>query len=265
MSGRPHIATLLAIAVILASGVNLAIIYVVTGRPRVVIHNTVEDASHAGTPTTMPRPRVSIEEAVQKGDVAAVKQHMFWCLKERSCDLEKNLRLAATANNAVIAKLLLAAGAKVNAGDKTQETALHTAAVEGGTGVARILLNAGADVNARDEEGMTPLHSAAAWGHVELTAVLLAAGANANASDNQKQTPLHLVASRRVPPLSVYADVAKMLLDAGARPNARSADGSTPLHLARLAADRLSLDGNVKAAGDANEVVSLLRERGGRE
>jgi len=262
---RPHIVTLFSIAVILASIVNLGIIYTATRRPRAVIHAVVEEAVAKGKPTTMPRPEVSLEDAMHKGNVTAVKQHMYWCRKDGTCDLEKNLRLAAASNDPTIAKVLLAAGAKVNATDKDHETALHSAAAEGGTGVAKVLLAAGANVNARDEEGLTPLHSAAAWGHLELTRLLLASGADVNASDNDKETALHLVATRRVPPLSVYADVAKMLLEAGARPNLRAADGSTALKLAAASAARLSLDGNVKATGDANEVVSLLIEHGGRE
>jgi hypothetical protein len=262
---RPHFATLFGIAVILASVVNLGIIYGVTHRNRAVIHATVAAATAKGVPTTIARPKESLDSALRKGDVATVKQHMYWCLKEGTCNLDKELRVAVSTNDATITKVLLAAGAKVNATDKDKETALHSAASGGSTMVAEVLLEAGADVNARDEEGLTPLHTAAAWGHVELTRVLLAAGADVNASSNSRQTPLHMVASRRVPPLSVYADVAKLLLDAGARPNQRAADGSTPLRLAEVSASRLSLDGNVKATGDANEVVSLLRERGARD
>jgi hypothetical protein len=262
---RPHIASLFAIAVILASGVNLAIIYVATSHPRAVIRTAVTEAKSSGQPTTIPRPRISIEDAMRRGDAEAVKQHMYWCLKEGTCDLDRYLRLAAGSNNPMIAKILIAAGAKVDTVDKQKDTPLITAASTGRTDVAEVLIAAGADTNVHDLSGATPLHAAAAWGHVELIQKLLAAGANPNAVDASGQTPLHLVASRRVPPLSVYADVARMLLDAGAHPNARTSDGSTPLKLAELSASRLSLDGNVKATGDANEVATLLRDRGGHD
>jgi hypothetical protein len=262
---RPHIATLFAIAVILASAVNLAVIYFVTSRPRPVFQKPVQAVAAKQPTPEFPRPTIAIEEALKKSDLTAVKQHMYWCRKDGTCDLDRNLRAAASSNNPAITKVLIAAGAKVNTADRDRGTPLHSAATTGRTTVARVLLEAGAEVNARDDEGLTPLHSAAAWGHVELARVLISAGADANAGDRRRQTPLHVVASRRVPPLAGYASVARLLLNAGARPNARAADGSTPLHLARLAAMRLSLEGNLKAAADANEVVGLLRDHGGHE
>jgi len=262
MSGRTSLLSLFAISVILASFVNLSFIYAFTNRPR-VIHSTVQSTiledSFSGTAAGMPRPKMPIEKALRAGDVANVKQHMYWCIKNKTCDLEKNLHSAVASNDPTIAKVLIAAGADVNSPGKDRETALHSAASQGRTSIARLLVDAGANVNARDGDGYTPLHSAAAWGHVELARLLIAAGADVNAGDVSKQTPLHLVASRRIPPLSGYADVARLLLDAGARPNLRAADGSTPLRRAELAATKLTLDGNMKATGDANEVVTLLR------
>lgn len=265
MRGRPHLATVLGIAIILASGVNLMIMYAFTSQPRVVIRTAVTKAVASGKTTAIPRPKVPIEQALRSGNVEAVKLHMYWCRKEGTCDLNNELRRAVASNNPTIAKVLLAAGATVNAPGKGHGSVLHSAAAGGGTSVARVLLDAGADVNAHDEDGLTPLHSAAAWGHVELTRMLLAAGADANAPDKHSQTPLHLIAHRSIPPLAVYASVARVLLDAGARPNARAADGSTPLQLAKLSAARLRLDGNVRATGDANEVVTVIRSHGGRD
>jgi hypothetical protein len=257
-SGRTPILSLFAVSVILASFVNLSWIYYATTRPH-VIPATVFELEASGTAAAVPRPKIPIEKALSKGDVTSVKQHMYWCIKDKSCNLEKNLQAAVSSNDPAMAKVLLAAGANVNAKDAAHETPLHDAAVKGRTGVAKVLLAAGADVNARDEDGYTPLHSAAIWGHLELARMLVAAGADVNAPDRNRETPLHLVASRRVPPLAVYADVTRLLLDAGARPNVKAADGSTPLSRAEVAAARLTLDGNMKAAGDANEVVTLLR------
>jgi hypothetical protein len=256
-SGTP-MSVLVAISVILASMVNLSWIYYATSQPR-VIRNTVFELEASGTAAAVPRPKVPIEKALNKGDVASVKQHMYWCMKDKSCNLEKNLQAAVTSNDPTMTKVLLKAGANVNTKGKDLETPLHSAAVKGRTGVAKVLLDNGANVNARDEDGLTPLHTAAIWGHVELARMLLAAGADVNALDRRNETPLHLVASRRVPPLSVYADMTRLLLERGARPNARATDGTTPLGRAEVAASKLTLDGNMKAAGDANEVVTLLR------
>lgn len=265
VSGRAPILSLLAVSLILASLVNLAFLFVATSQPRVIRTAATEtsllDQSFSGTAAGIPRPKVPIEKALATGDIASVKQHISWCRKNGSCDLERNLERAIAADDPSGARVLIAAGADVNARDVGREgaTPLHEAAIQGRINVAKVLLAAGADVHARDADGFTPLHSAAAWGHVELARMLIAAGADANAGDNHRQTPLHIVASRSVPPLAVYADVAKVLLAAGARPNVRAADGSTPVRRAELAAAQLTLDGNMKAAGDANEVLTLLR------
>ena len=132
---RPHIASVLAVAVIFASTVSLFVIYLATGLPHAVIQATVEEAVATGTPTAMPRPRVSLENALRRGDVAAVKQHMYWCLREGTCDLEKELRVAASSGDPTIARVLLAAGAKVNATGNDRQTTLHSAAAEGSTRV----------------------------------------------------------------------------------------------------------------------------------
>src|SRR6187549_2156046 len=92
-SGRPArtpFLTLLAISVILASFVNLSWIYYATNQPR-VIPETVFELEASGTAAAVPKPKVPIEKALSKGDVASVKQHMYWCIKNKTCDLEKNL------------------------------------------------------------------------------------------------------------------------------------------------------------------------------
>jgi ankyrin repeat protein len=56
--------------------------------------------------------------------------------------------------------------------------------------LARLLLDAGADVNALDQSGCTPLHAAAERKQVELAAELLARGARVNGRDKFGLTPL---------------------------------------------------------------------------
>jgi hypothetical protein len=215
--------------------------------------------------TSAAPPGMKVEAAVASGKVETVNRYLEFCKKSKNCDLDAGLRAAVESDRPEITKVLLAAGANANTRDRAGETPLHKAAEKGSTAATLALLGAGAKVNALDEEGATPLHSAAAWGHVELARALLDAGAEIDALDGDRETALHLVAGRRIPPLSVYADVAKLLINAGASVNVRAADGTTPLEAAKAAASRVCLEGNRKACADANEVVAMLRGSGGSE
>ena len=71
-------------------------------------------------------PDISIHEAIGRGDIAAVKQH-------------------------------LAAGADVNAKREDGVTPLYWAALEGHKEIVELLIENGANVNAKDDGGRTPL------------------------------------------------------------------------------------------------------------
>ena len=69
---------------------------------------------------------------------------------------------------------------------------MHSAAYYGHKVVAELLIAQGADVNAKSDDGWTPLHDAASMGHKEIVELLLAKGANVNAKNNYGNTPLDL-------------------------------------------------------------------------
>lgn len=62
----------------------------------------------------------------------------------------------------------------------------------GGVAVARLLVQAGADVNAKGEFGMTPLHMACSWGHPDMVVFLHEHGADISAEDDYGRTPIEL-------------------------------------------------------------------------
>ena len=77
--------------------------------------------------------------------------------------------------------------------------------------VVRILVDAGADVNARDSERNPILYRAILEGHVEIVRILVDAEANVNARDAEDKTLLQTAVLGR------NAAIVKILVDAGAR------------------------------------------------
>lgn len=69
-------------------------------------------------------------------------------------------------------------------------TPLHQAARAGDVDMLRLLIEAGADIEARAPGGATALHHAAYFGHPEVVRELLACGADHKAVDEAGYTPL---------------------------------------------------------------------------
>jgi ankyrin repeat protein len=133
---------------------------------------------------------------------------------------------AAERGNVEAVKLLIAAGANVNAANQKGRTALHTVAafafMQNGkpAKVVTTLIAAGADVNARDGNGHTPLRDVVMNRksvNLEIAKALIAAGADVNATDNLR------IASRSASP-----EIVKALITAGAKVNVVM-PGGTPL------------------------------------
>ena len=93
------------------------------------------------------------------------------------------LGLAAFFGREDAVRLLLARGANLNVSAKNpmKVAAIHAASAEGTFEIARLLIEAGADVNAVQQAGFTPLHAAAMGGKLELAKLLLARGADPKA------------------------------------------------------------------------------------
>lgn len=109
-------------------------------------------------------------------------------------DRQGRLRLhqaAATGDVTEVARLI-ADGEDVAAVDDSQFTPLHLASQQGHLGVAKVLVNAGAPVNARDSYGNTPLWRAVfafQGGDPELIRLLLEAGADPDIKNNTDRSP----------------------------------------------------------------------------
>jgi ankyrin repeat protein len=130
--------------------------------------------------------------------------------------------------NAEIIKMLVAAGAPVDAPDPHGYTPLHYACMTDDVEIFKILTAAGADVNGKDPDGETPLYRACLVDcDVEIIEVLIAAGAQVNATDVNGQTPLHYACDG-----GDTANV-RVLLAHGADVNARDTIGERPVDCAR--------------------------------
>jgi len=167
---------------------------------------------------------------------------------------------------------LLAGGASPEIGDRHDVRPLHFAASRGEAAIARVLLSAGAPVDAAElVEGHTPLHRAALAGRDDTAAVLLEAGADPNAGLRfGGPSPALEVAIGQS-----YVEVARLLIEAGADVEQKDAFGRSPLHQVLQLAheDDPELVRWLLAAGasravrddDGLTVVESARERLGRE
>ena len=133
---------------------------------------------------------------------------------QESCDEWNTSRFFNTAT-AESVSACLAAGADVNPSGGVH-TPLHFASTYfWDTAVIRVLLAAGAEVDARNQRGATPLHLAAGQNPTLIVVVeLVEAGADLKARDRDGNTPLHLARRNR------NAAVAHLLLELGSDPTA---------------------------------------------
>ena len=122
------------------------------------------------------------------------------------------LHFAAFFGKSEAARTLLEAGALVDvtSGNDLRVQPIHSAASGQHHEVCRILIAAGADVNATQRHDFTPLHAAAQHGDAELVELFLSAGADPSARNDRGETPADTAEA------SGHVDVARRLREVAA-------------------------------------------------
>lgn len=143
-----------------------------------------------------------------------------------------------------IVQALIAAGAPLEARQRSQETPIFYA-IKNDTGAALpTLIAAGADVNARSNSD-TPLHDAVNGRKPALVTALVQAGAQVDARNIRGETPLFEAARNN------SVDILDLLLAAGADPAAKDRTGQTPVQMA----ERVNAAKAIELLKDAKKVT----------
>ena len=180
-------------------------------------------------------------KAIKSGDIGQVKNLLDKGVSpEVKDDGSPAVCVAIRSNQAEIAELLLARGAKVDQEEGDEGTALQVAAAAGRANLVKLLIAHGADVNHRDHDGHPPL-LCAAFGAMWKGAPDWIVKSLFRRDDDENEDKLWEMVGHE------HVEVAKLLLAAGADVNARGGDcGLTPLMVAAIAGDaemaRLLLD-----------------------
>jgi ankyrin repeat protein len=124
------------------------------------------------------------------------------------------LRAAIWTNNVEVARLLIGAGANVNAQSSSDGTAVQFAAYLGHQDVGQLLLESGADVNAPPGPYGNALDVAASENHTAFVELLIQHGADVNCQGGQHGSILHAAICRR------QEITTRLLLEGGANVHA---------------------------------------------
>ena len=118
-------------------------------------------------------------------------------MDESDSSPEIRLRNAALSGDKVALEKAIQDDANINHADESGQTALHFSAGRGCIESVRLLLNAGANVNATDQDGIGVLQTSIVAGiDVDVARVLLEGGADPDAEDDGGDSPRSIVLER---------------------------------------------------------------------
>lgn len=107
-------------------------------------------------------------------------------------EVDRNVfKLAANGDVAAVRRLSSQGGFDVDARDITGFTALTWAARNGHVEMMKLLLDAGASIEATSPGGMRPAHHACNYSREDALLLLIQRGADMNVADDAGNTPLH--------------------------------------------------------------------------
>jgi ankyrin repeat protein len=198
--------------------------------------------------------------AVERSDVAGVRNALA---KGASPDAGTGesfghaLTRAAATGSLAIVKLLVEAGAKIDAQNYTGRTALHESIWHLKSPVALYLLEQGAKTDTRDRPGKTPLQDAIDNELKPLALALIDKGADTDALDDKKNDTMRALIERRG-----WMDVAQAIDDRNARLRHEAEQAAIALEQERAAFERaISEVGTLKAPVVAGRTASFAKHR----
>jgi len=151
--------------------------------------------------------RISYYEACALGDAETVAKRLDedpQQIYEFSSDGFSGIGLACFFGRDLVVQLLIELGADINqkSANNLGVAPLHSAVAGNHLEIVKMLLNAGAYVNARQNGGFTPLHSAAQNNNAEMINLLLEFGADPKSVDEANKFPLDYLDQERFPEIA---------------------------------------------------------------
>ncbi|XP_078143078.1 B-cell lymphoma 3 protein [Centroberyx gerrardi] len=121
------------------------------------------------------------------------------CLEIRNYEGLSPLHLAVQAGHMDLAKMLLDAGADINAMDvKSGQSPLMHAVESNNADMVHFLIENGCDVNSQSYSGNTALHSACGRGQVDTVRLLLKSGADSSLKNYHNDTPVMVAKNKKI-------------------------------------------------------------------